>query len=159
MLHSSSFVFAREAMLGAAGSAGFGLVDETMPRSMGEDWDLLLRAARRGPIQHVDEPLVRVTWGASSYFSGVWADKIAANRWLVEHHPELKANRRTWALLQGKLAFGYAALGQRRAALRYAREAARASWRQPRTVLALAVVAGVPASFIVRQLNRHGRSI
>jgi glycosyltransferase involved in cell wall biosynthesis len=159
MLHSSSFVFVRDAMLGADGNAGFGLVDETMPRSMGEDWDLLLRVTRAAPIEHVDEPLVRVSWGGASYFSDVWVDKIAANAWLVEHHPELKANRRTWAMMLGKLAFGHAALGRRRAALGYAWQAARTSWHEPRTALALLVVAGVPAPVIVRQLNRRGHSI
>ena len=44
-----------------------GLVDESIPRAQGEDWDLLLRAARLQPIVHVDRPLVRVFWG-SSYF-------------------------------------------------------------------------------------------
>jgi glycosyltransferase involved in cell wall biosynthesis len=156
MLHSSSFVFDRTAMVG---EGGFGLVDETTPRSMAEDWDLLLRAARQGVIQHVDEPLVRVLWGQSSYFSDVWADKLAANRWLIEHHPEIEDNRQAWAMMQGKLAFGNAALGHRRTSLRNAVGALRANWHEPRAILALLVVAGVRPAFILRQLNRRGHSI
>ncbi len=60
MLHSSSFLADRVALVD-----GIGLVDETLPRSMAEDWDLLLRASARRPIVHVDEPLVDVTWGGS----------------------------------------------------------------------------------------------
>jgi glycosyltransferase involved in cell wall biosynthesis len=156
MLHSSSFLFRRAAALPPD---GFGLVDETMPRSMGEDWDLLLRAARRAPIRHVDEPLVRVLWGASSYFSEVWSDKIAANHWLVEHYPELHVDRRTSAMMSGKLAFGHAALGHRRESLRYVAQVLRTRWREPRAALALLVLAGVPPRFVVTQLNKRGRSI
>ena len=53
MLHSSSFVLRRDALLGDVG-----LLDTQLPGGMGEDWDLLLRAARVHPIVHVDEPLV-----------------------------------------------------------------------------------------------------
>lgn len=156
MLHSSSFVFRRAAALPPD---GFGLVDETMPRSMGEDWDLLLRAARRAPIRHVDEPLVRVLWGASSYFSEVWSDKIAANHWLVAHYPELHRDRRTSAMMSGKLAFGHAALGHRRESLQYIARTLRTRWREPRAALALLVLAGVRSRFVVTQLNKRGRSI
>jgi glycosyltransferase involved in cell wall biosynthesis len=156
MLHSSSFVFRRASALPPA---GFGLVDETMPQSMGEDWDLLLRASRLAPIRHIDEPLVRVLWGASSYFSEVWGDKIAANHWLVQHYPELHDDRRMSAMMSGKLAFGHAALGHRRESLRYIARTLRTSWREPRAALALLVLAGVPSRFVVTQLNKRGRSI
>lgn len=156
MLHSSSFVFRRAAALPPD---GFGLVDETMPRSMGEDWDLLLRAARRAPIRHVDEPLVRVLWGASSYFSDVWSDKIAANHWLVEHYPELHHDRRTSAMMSGKLAFGHAALGHRRESLHYIVRTLRTRLREPRAALAVLVLAGVPSRFVVAALNKRGHSI
>ena len=114
MLHSSSFVFRRAAMVD-----DFGLVDETLPRSMAEDWDLLLRAARSAPIAHVDEPLVGIRWGASSYFNDAWRDKVDARRWLLEHHPELEEDRVGAGLQYGKLAFGHAVLGERRESLRW----------------------------------------
>lgn len=154
MLHSSAFTFRRSAMLD-----GFGLVDETLPRSMAEDWDLLLRAARIAPIEHVDIPLVLIQWGATSYFNDAWRDKNEAHEWLMAHHPEMVSSPVGAGLMYSKLAFGHAALGSRREALSYARRAFRANWREPRTVLALAVAAGVPANKIQEVLNRRGRGI
>ena len=45
MVHSSTYLVWRGALLD-----GIGLVDETIPGSQNEDWDLALRAARRHPI-------------------------------------------------------------------------------------------------------------
>lgn len=154
MLHSSSFVFRRQAML-----QGFGLVDETLPRSMAEDWDLLLRAARQAPLLNVDEPLVRVLWGASSHFNIAWQDKNEAHAWLLEHHPEIAEDQVGHGLLLGKLAFGHAVLGHRRQALRLAWQASRRNWREPRGPLAVAVAAGVPGNWIQALLNRRGHGI
>jgi glycosyltransferase involved in cell wall biosynthesis len=156
MLHSSSFLFRRDAMLG---DEGFGLVDETIPQSMGEDWDILLRAARQRAIAHIDEPLVRVLWGQTSYFNDAWADKNAAREWLIEHHPEIRADRKALGLQLGKLAFGHAALHQRSQALARARQAFGANWREPRTPVALLVLAGVRPGWIVAQLNKRGHGI
>lgn len=154
MLHSSSFLFRRTSMLD-----GFGLVDETLPRSMAEDWDLLIRAARVAPILNVDEPLVLVLWGASSYFNDAWRDRNEAHRWLVEHHPEFEASRTGAGLMHSKLAFGHAALGERRSAIAEARLAVRANWREPRTYLAMLVVAGVPPRRVTETLNKRGHGI
>jgi glycosyltransferase involved in cell wall biosynthesis len=156
MLHSSSFLFRRAAMLG---DGGFGLVDESIPRSMAEDWDLLLRASRHRPIRHVDEPLIRVLWGGSSYFNDVWADKNLAHEWLIDHHPEIRRDRRAMGHMLGKLAFGHAALGHRREAIRQAGRALRVNWREPRAAIALLVAAGVPAGWVSTQLNRRGHGI
>lgn len=154
MLHSSSFLFRRSAMLD-----GFGLVDERLPGSMAEDWDLLLRAARRRPIEHVDLPLVDIQWGQSSYFNNAWADKIAAHEWLIEHHPEIRKDRPGSALHYGKIAFGYAVLGDRQTASRYAWRCAKLNWREPRSLIALGVAAGVPGRWIQTLLNRRGHGI
>lgn len=154
MLHSSSFLFRRDAML-----QGFGLVDETLPRSMAEDWDLLLRAARQAPIVNVDEPLVAILWGASSYFNDAWRDKNEAHAWLIEHHDEILRDRIGAGLMYGKLAFGLAVLGQRREAVRYAWRCVRTRWREPRGYLAMSVVLGVPGQRIQEALNRRGHGI
>jgi glycosyltransferase involved in cell wall biosynthesis len=154
MLHSSSFLFRRKAMVD-----GFGLVDETLPRSMAEDWDILLRASRRAPIEHVDEALIGVQWGQSSYFNDAWRDKNAARRWMLDRYPEFKDDNVGYGLMTGKLAFGHAALGERRSALRYAMRTIRLNWKEPRSYLALLVMAGVPAKFIVGQLNMRGHGI
>ncbi len=154
MLHSSSFLFRRSAMLD-----GFGLVDETLPRSMAEDWDLLLRAARQRPIAHVDEPLVTIQWGQSSFFNDAWRDKNEAHAWLLEHHEEIRADKIGAGLQYSKLAFGHAVMGERRTAVRYAGRALRTNWREPRTILALAVVGGVSGQWVQNQLNKRGHGI
>lgn len=154
MLHSSSFLFRKSAMVD-----GFGLVDETLPRSMAEDWDLLIRAARRRPIQHVDEPLIDVLWGQTSYFNDAWHDKNVAHQMLLDQHPEIRADKIGAGLQYGKLTFGHAAVGERRQALHYARRGFRTNWKEPRTVLGLLVVAGVPPEWIQRKLNERGRGI
>ena len=154
MLHSSSFLFDRPAMVG-----GFGLVDETLPRSMAEDWDILLRAARHAPIAHVDEPLVGIRWGASSYFNDAWRDKVEARQWLLEHHPEIEADNRGAGLQYGKLAFGHAVLGERREATRWVWRTLRRNPREPRWALALLVTAGLSGEWVQAQLNRRGHGI
>lgn len=155
MLHSSSFLARRRALIG-----GIGLVDETIPRSMAEDWDLLLRAARRRPIVHLDEPLIRVQWGPTSYFADQWQTRNEARLWMLEHHPDLGVDPVAAGLTYGKLAFGSAMLGQRQETLRWSRKALRADWRQPRTVLALLVTSGlVRGQWIVDQLNKRGHGI
>jgi hypothetical protein len=155
MLHSSSFLIRRESLID-----GIGLVDETLPRSMAEDWDLLLRAARRHPIVHVDEPLVRVAWGGSSYFAEQWQDRNDARLWLLRHHPEMATDRRGAALTYGKLAFGCAALHRRSEGWRWIGRTVRTDWREPRAYLAAAVLLGVVRwQAVVAALNRRGHGI
>lgn len=154
MLHSSSFLFRRESMLD-----GFGLVDEDIPRSMAEDWDLLLRAARQSPVEHVDEPLVKILWGTTSYFNDAWRDKNEAHVWLLAHHPELVDDSRGAALQYAKLAFGHASLGERRTSLRYLRKCLRRNALEPRAYLALAVVLGCSPAWMQRTLNQRGHGI
>ena len=154
MLHSSSFLIEREALLN-----GIGLVDETLPRSMAEDWDLLIRAAARRPIVHVDEPLVDVTWGGTSYFAEQWEDRNAAHLWMLEHYPEIERDRVGASLLYGKLAFGNAALGHRRESVRWASRAVRVRPLEPRAWLALLVCSGVSWQRISEALNRRGHGI
>lgn len=155
MLHSSSFLVWREALVDE-----IGLIDESLPQSMAEDWELLLRASRTRPIVHVDEPLVRITWGASSYFSGQWAVRNAAQHWLLERYPEITEDRIATGRAYGSLAFGYAAQGERGAATSWAGRAIRANWREPRSYLALLVSAHVVRwQWLVRQLNARGRGL
>ena len=154
MLHSSSFLIEREALLN-----GIGLVDETLPRSMAEDWDLLIRAAARRPVLHVDEPLVDVTWGATSYFAEQLDDRNAAHLWMLEHYPEIGRDRVGASLIYGKLAFGSAALGHRRESVRWAGRAFRVRPLEPRAWLALLVCSGVSWQRISEALNRRGHGI
>jgi len=155
MLHSSSFLFRRAALLD-----GIGLVDETLPRSMAEDWDLLLRASARTPVVHVDQPLVRVAWGGSSYFVEQWQVRNDAQLWLLDHHPEMQRDPVAAGLSYGKLAFGSAALGRRRESFGFALRALRARPVEPRAWLALLVCCRVVSwRRVVTVLNRRGHGI
>ena len=155
MLHSSSLLFRRQAL-----TDGIGLVSETIPGGMCEDWDLLLRAARRHPILHVDEPLVQVLWGASSYFAQRWALKNEAHEWMLAQHPDITTSKIGAARVYGQIAYGHAALGHRKDAARWAAKTLRTHFKEPRAVLALAVAAGVVSDERVqRQLNKRGHGI
>jgi glycosyltransferase involved in cell wall biosynthesis len=155
MLHSSTFVLRRDALLGE-----LGLVAEDAPGSQNEDWDLLLRASRRRPIVHVDEPLVRVLWGGTSLFASAYDTKIASLRWMLDRHPEIRASRVGAARVYGQLACWHAASGQRRAAVRWAGRAVRSHWREPRAVIAFAAAAGVVrVPTVLAALHKRGRGI
>jgi glycosyltransferase involved in cell wall biosynthesis len=155
MLHSSTFLIRRAALRGA-----LGLVAEDAPGSQNEDWDLLLRAARRGPIPHVDQPLVRVFWGASSHFAYEYGTKISSLRWMMARYPEIGDCRPGAARVYGQLACWSAATGQRRAALRYTRAAVRNNWREPRAAIALAAVSRmVRVESVLGLLHRYGHGI
>jgi hypothetical protein len=137
-----------------------GLLDEQIPGSSGEDYDLLLRAARRGPIYAVRQPLVDVFWHQQSFFSQRWQTIADGIEYLLGKHPELAADPRGRARLEGQAAFAHAALAHRAAAWRASFRALRGNPLERRPYLALAVAAGIiPASSIVRLANRRGRGI
>jgi len=155
MLHSSTFLIRREALVD-----GIGLLDESIPGSQNEDWDLLLRAAARQPIAHVDKPLVRVLWGQNSYFSRQWQTRVSSLDWMLRRHPDIATDRAGAARVYGQLAFGYAVLGERRKSLHWANRALRRRWQEPRSMLALAVAFRLlPAEFILATLHRRGHGI
>ncbi|MGR6967527.1 glycosyltransferase family 2 protein [Geodermatophilus sp. URMC 61] len=155
MLHSSTLLLRRSALLGR-----LGLVDEGIPGSQNEDWDLLLRAAELAPIEHVDEPLVRVRWGRTSFFSRRWETLVASLEYMLQRHPGIAGDDRGAARVFGQLAFGSAALGRRGAASRWAGRAVRRRWCEPRAFIALAVAAHlVGPERVLSTLNRRGRGI
>jgi glycosyltransferase involved in cell wall biosynthesis len=153
-LHPSTFVMRRAAL------AEMGLVDEEIPGSYGEDYDWLLRAARRMPIVSVQQPLVEVYWHERSFFAERWEAIADALSYLLGKHPELQADPHGMARIEGQIAFAQAALARRPAACRASWRALRGNPRERRAYLALAVASGiVPATAIVRLANRHGRGI
>lgn len=155
MVHSSTYLARRDALTG-----GIGLVDETIPGSQNEDWDLALRAARRQPIVNVDEPLVRVLWGASSHYARAWETKADSLRWMLDHHPELAGCRPGAARVYAQLAFAHACLRQRGDAYRWAWRALRSNWHERRVPFALAVAAGVvPGETVLKHLHSRGHGI
>ena len=156
MLHSSSFLIRRESLT----AEGIGLVAEDAPGSQNEDWDLLLRAARRAPIVHLDEPLVQVLWGRTSHYAYEYATKISSLRWMMQRHPEISGCRPGAARVYGQLACWSAATGNRSQAWRYSKEAVRANWKEPRTAIALAAMTGaVKVENVLSALHRRGRGI
>jgi glycosyltransferase involved in cell wall biosynthesis len=155
MVHSSTYLAYADALRN-----GIGLVDETIPGSQNEDWDLALRAARRHPIVHVDVPLVRVVWGASSHYAQQWQTKADSLRWMLAHHPELADDRPGAARVYAQLAFAYACLRRRGESCRWAWRALRSNWHERRVPFALAVAAGVvPGDVVLRRLNSRGHGI
>lgn len=154
MLHSSSFMARRDSLLN-----DIGLVDETLPQSMAEDRELLLRASRIRPILHVDKPLINVRWGEASYFAQQWKVRNEAELWMVKHYPEIIDSRAGAGLTFGKLAFGYAVQRDGRNTLHWAKKAITANWREPRTYIALAVSIGISWRWITARLSDHGRGI
>jgi len=153
-LHPSSFVVRRDAL------RDIGLVDEEIPGSYGEDYDWLLRAARRMPIVAVEQALVEVYWHRQSFFAERWQTIADALAYLLDKHPELRADRHGLARIQGQIAFAQAALARRQVARRQSLRALRNNPLERRAYLALAVASGiVPAGSILRLANRHGHGI
>jgi glycosyltransferase involved in cell wall biosynthesis len=153
-LHPSGFLARRAAIVD-----GFGPFDETIPGSYGEDYELLLRASARTPIRNLRSAGVAIRWHKQSYFGFVKnAPTIsAAAQWLLRRYPELSAaGYAHWA---GKVAFAEAAGGARGSALRWAGRTMLRRPGDPRAALAIMVALGVPADFIMRQLDRVGHGI
>lgn len=154
MAHSSTFVV-RRAFL-----HDIGLVEEGIPGGQGEDWDLLLRASAAGPIVHIDAPLVRVSWGRTSYFSRNWDTKIAALRWMLERHPEIRAEPAAAARVFGQIAFAQAARGDASEAIRWSLRGLAKRPLEPRPYLALAVASRLTTSeAVLDRLHRRGRGV
>ncbi|WP_213452819.1 glycosyltransferase family A protein [Rhizomonospora bruguierae] len=157
MLHSSTFLLRRAALVDPT---RLGLVAEDAPGSQNEDWDLLLRAARRHPVAHLDEPLVRVLWGGGSHYAYEYGTKISSLRWMIDRHPEIAGCAPGAARVYGQLACWSAATGNRADAWRWTREAVRNNWREPRAAIALAAMSGaVRMETVLDALHRRGRGI
>lgn len=155
MLHSSTLVFRRNALLGP-----LGLINEDIPGSQNEDWDILLRAAALHPIVHVDEPLVNVVWGRSSFFSRRWDTKIASSTWMLRNHPRVAQDRRAAARLMGQIAFAHASSGNRREAWVWSARVARRNPFQWRWALSSGVALWPRSSeSVLSFLHRFGRGV
>ncbi|WP_153392846.1 glycosyltransferase family 2 protein [Ornithinicoccus halotolerans] len=155
MLHSSTLLFRRDRLLG-----DLGLIDEDVPGSQNEDWDILLRAASLHPVVHVDQPLVHVRWGRASYFSRRWDTKIDSSLWMLERHPDVAANPQAAARLLGQVAFAHACSGDRRDAWQYAGQVLRRDPRQWRWLVASLVALWPPSGeHVLGALHRLGRGV
>ncbi len=154
-LHPSTFIARRKELIEQDG-----LVDEQLHGSYGEDYDWLLRAARRHPITAVRQPLARVYWHRSSFFSQRWRMIVEALSYLLDRYPEFERDRVGLARIQGQIAFASAAAGERPAARRWARRALRSNWRERRAYLAFVVsVRLMSAETVLRLAHKTGRGI
>jgi glycosyltransferase involved in cell wall biosynthesis len=153
--HPSTYLFRRAALVD-----GIGLVDEELPGSYAEDYDLLLRAARRADIGAVNLPLAKVFWHRSSFFAERWRTIIDALDHIVASHPELASEPTGLARIEGQQAFAHASMGDRRGAWTTARRALGHNRREPRAYLALLVASGaVRSEWVLRALQAGGRGI
>jgi glycosyltransferase involved in cell wall biosynthesis len=154
-LHPSTFLFRRATLVD-----GIGLVDEEIPGSYGEDYEFLLRAARRRPVRNLPDVLVEVRWHRRSYFGSRWDTISTALVWLLDRYPEFRGEPRGRARVTGQIAFARAAAGHRRDAVRWAGRTVRGNAREPRAYLALAVATGaVSADTVLRALHTRGRGL
>ncbi len=154
-LHSSTFVFRREDLLGPVG-----LVDEDLPGSYGEDYDLLLRTAKVAPIVVVNEPLVSVTWSGQSFYFGRWGAYAEGLTYLFERHTEFADDRRATGRIAGQIAFARAANGERAHARHWVRRSLRNDPFQVKAWLALGIsLRLVSAPWVIRTVQRMGKGI
>jgi len=138
----SGFLAHRDALATDHLDGGIGLLAEDAPDPGGE-WDLLLRAARRGPILHLDVPLVRVLWRPGDADLDGYAARVRALRWMIEHHPEIRERPPAAARLHAEIACWEAAAGRRADAWSATREALRHRWYEPSAARAVVAAAGV----------------
>lgn len=154
-LHPSSFLLRADALRGDVG-----LVDEQLPASYGEDYDLLLRVAKHGRIVADRASHTIVHWDRTSYFSERWQGIAGGLRYLLEKHPEFGRSASGQARIEGQIAFAYAALGARADARRWARRALGHDRLQPRAYLAMLVgLRALSGERVVAALNQRGRGM
>lgn len=153
-VHPSSFVMDRDWFINDVG-----MVDEELPGSYAEDYDVLLRASRIGQVVSVPEPLVTINWHPSTYFRERWTMIDEALGALVDKHPEFERAPAGLARVRGQQAFAAAAGGDRRRAATLIVETVKLRPLEKRTLPALAVVLGVPPGVLLRLAHRMGRGI
>lgn len=153
-LHPSTFLFRRRDLLDH-----IGLVDEEIPGGYAEDYELLLRSARTGPIVNVPRPLVAIGFHAGSYYASRWRVVIGGLRYLLDRYPDFARVPAGRARILGQLAFAHAALGERTQARALARAALADHRGERRAYAAWAVTLGVPARWIADLARRRGRGI
>lgn len=153
-VHPSSWLVERETLVDR-----IGLVDEKIPGSYAEDYDLFLRTARTCPIAVAPQPLVRVWWHGASYFFERWKTIDEALEYLVAKFPEFHDHPEGLARIRGQQAVAKAAMGDRSDALRTMVETARLHPVEKRVPLALAVTCGLKAETALKAAHRFGKGI
>lgn len=153
-VHPSSWLVHRESMV-----TEIGPVDEEIPGSYAEDYDLLLRTARFCPIAVAPQPLVRVWWHGASFFFERWKTIDEALGYLVDKYPEFQRHPDGLARILGQQAVARAAMGQRGRALAMVARIIKLRPTEKRWPLALAVALGLPAEKALAWAHRFGKGI
>lgn len=154
-LHPSSFLFRTADTRGR-----LGLVDENLPASYGEDYDLLLRAAELGDIVAVSGPLTLVHWDRTSFFTDRWRGVADGLGYLLDKHAGFANVPLGRARIEGQIAFAHGALGELGSARTWATRALRHDRRQLRAYLALVVGLRILSGRrVVAALNARGRGV
>jgi glycosyltransferase involved in cell wall biosynthesis len=163
--HPSGYLVRRAAVVGPDGDLdhpgdAIGPVDESLPGSYAEDYDWILRAARRAPVGAVPLPLIKIIWGKTSFFAERWETIYAALAHLLDAHPEFQQDPVGLARIEGQQAFALASLGQRGPARKLARRTLAHDRGERRAWLALLVATGlVRSEHVVRIVQATGRGI
>ncbi len=154
-VHASSYVFRRDVLLN-----DIGLVNEDLPASYGEDFELLIRATRLGPFVCVRRPLLRAYMHRSSFFADKWRTIDDALAYLIDLVPEFAQAPTGLARMEGQRAFAKAASGERWAAVKLAVRSLRRSPKVKQSWFAI-LVAGhlVSANRVLAVARRFGRGI
>lgn len=153
--HPSTYVVRRTAMLD-----GIGLVDEEIPGGYGEDYDWLLRAARRHDVGAVRLPLTRIYWHRSSFFAERWQTIIDALEYLLVKYPEFASEPVGHARILGQQAFALAAMDRPTEARAKARQALRISPQERRAYLAYLTSSRLlRTDRVLRRLQAAGRGV
>ncbi|MCW2788128.1 MAG: glycosyl transferase [Aeromicrobium sp.] len=154
-LHSSSFVFRRDVLIDAVG-----MIDEALPGSYGEDYDVLLTTSRLAPIRLVNEPLVSVRWSGQSFFYGRWAQYAEGLVYLLDKHPALRQDPAALARIGSQIGFALAAAGRRRESRPWLRRSLRAQRLNLRAWLGLLISYRLlSADAVARVANLAGKGI
>lgn len=154
-LHSSSFLFRRSALMGSPG-----LIDEDLPASYGEDYDILLRTSAIAPIRLINEPLVSVRWSGQSYFFGRWLTYAEGLKYLLEKHPEFEKDKKSLSRIESQIAFSLAAGGRSKLARQHAYAALSRNPLNIKALLAWAVGSHLlRASWVIEVAQRLGKGI
>lgn len=152
--HPSTVVFRRTL------DAQIGPVDQDLPGGYYEDYEWLLRASKASPIASINEPLVKILWGGTSYYTGKFEMIEAAVTHLMAEWPEFDTVPKGKARLLGQVAFAQAGQGHKRDAAKTAIETIKLDFKQPRAYLALVAATGIiSANKILAGLNKRGRGI
>lgn len=153
-LHSSTLVMRADAFAKA------GTYDENLPHAYGEDYDFVLRLARVGRIGVVTEPLADIRKDVQSWFRDRSKNTAEALRYLLETHPEIRADRRGHARVLGQIAFAESSMGHRGKAVRTASTAILQYPPAPHAHLAIFhIVTGTEPMRLLKAARRTGRGL